>query len=54
MAGRAESERYGCHMTLATHYLNKFLKEKYECVSLVLNVKWEQSFLKGASLKIIN
>ena len=28
MAGRAESDRYGCHMTLATHYLNKFLKEK--------------------------
>lgn len=39
MSGRAESDELGCHMTPTTHSLNQLLKEKYESVSLVLNVK---------------
>ena len=39
MSGRAESDELGCRMTPTTHFLNKLLKDKYESMSLVLNVK---------------
>lgn len=39
LSGRAESDELGCHMNPTTHTLNQPLKEKYESVSLVLNVQ---------------
>ena len=39
MSGKTKSGELGCHMTPTTHSLNKLLKDKYESVSLVLNVK---------------